>query len=100
LHQLDNEFSSEKHVQESIYKGTLDFLISENLIKNIPHDVYRLTSKSFAHLNKTFKEGKVESEESSYIVAIKKLFTHTSSMSKKVAVGVAIHMIPKLLGDI
>ena len=33
-----------------------------------------------------------------YIVAIKNIFSQTSSISKDVAVGVAINVIPKILG--
>lgn len=50
---LLEEQREEQNIQLSIYEGTLDFLITENLISQSQNG-YRLTSKSFSHLNKTF----------------------------------------------
>lgn len=96
LHVLESKKRDDQYKQESIYDGTLDFLVSEDLIQACPHGGHRLTAKSFSHLNKTFIKGKVES--SSYIATIKNIFSQTSSMSKEVAVGIAVNVIPKLLG--
>ena len=67
---LESKKRDDQYKQESIYQGTLDFLISEGLIQVCPRGGYRLTAKSFSHLNKTFTDGKVGS--SSYIVLARK----------------------------
>lgn len=85
--------------QSQIYLGTISFLIDENLIRTHEEGGYRLTSKSFSHLNKSFKDGKLENSESSYISAIKSIFSTTTESSKDIAVGVAVNIIPKLLGQ-
>ena len=95
---LESEKTEEQKKQKKIYQGTINFLIAESLIHVCSHGGYRLTSKSFSHLNKTFKDGTIEGDDSSYIVAIKNIFSQTSSISKDVAVGVAINVIPKILG--
>ncbi len=96
--ELENERRQDERIQLEIYQGTIDFLLAENLLSTCSQGGYRLTSKSFSHLNKTFKEGKLENEVSSYIGAIKKIFSGTTTISKEVSVGVAVNIIPKLLG--
>ncbi|MCS3456886.1 hypothetical protein M2366_002992 [Aeromonas sp. BIGb0405] len=96
--ELNYEKRIDRDNQIEIFTGTLDFLISEGLILKIDRKGYRLTSRSFSHLNKTFEEGKVREEDRSYIFAIKNMFDQTKSISKEVAVGTAIAIIPKLLG--
>lgn len=96
--ELEEERRQDERIQLEIYEGTIEFLLAENLLSACRQGGYRLTSKSFSHLNKTFKEGKLENEVSSYIGAIKKLFSNTTTMSKDVSVGIAVNIIPKLLG--
>jgi len=95
---IKSEKDDDERKQSLIYQNTISFLEEEQLIKSCREGGYRLTSKSFAHLNKTFRDGKLENEESSYIKAIKALFSNTSKTSKEVAVGLAVNIIPKLLG--
>ncbi|WP_309266618.1 hypothetical protein [Aeromonas salmonicida] len=98
LRELEFEKQNEIRYQMSILSGTIDFLESEGLIVFVDKKGYRLSSKSFSHLNKSFKNGKVENDDESYIVAIKNMFGQARSMSKEVVVGTAITIIPKLLG--
>jgi len=96
--ELKQEQNSDRDTQKKIFLGTRDFLISEGLIDKTSSNSYRLTAKSFAHLNKTFKKGQINGQESSYIATIKEIFSKTSSASEKVAIGVAVNVIPKFLG--
>ncbi|WP_136799995.1 hypothetical protein [Desulfosediminicola ganghwensis] len=96
--EVEEERHNDERVQLEIYQGTIEFLLAENLISTCHQGGYRLTSKSFSHLNKKFKEGKLENEASSYIGAIKNIFSNTTAISKDVSVGVAVNIIPKLLG--
>ncbi len=58
--------------QNNIYVGTLNFLISEALIKECSDsDRFVLTNKSFSHLNKSFSLGKIEGKSQSDIRKIK-----------------------------
>ncbi len=95
---LEHEQRRDEDNQLAIYNGTIDFLAAEKLVIFIPNQGYRLTAKAFSHLNKTFEETGIKENDSSYITAIKKLFSNTGSMSREVAVGTAITLIPKLLG--
>ncbi|PMH75149.1 hypothetical protein [Vibrio cyclitrophicus] len=97
-YELEDEQRRDRANQLDIYDGTIDFLVAEELVIFIPNQGYRLTAKAFSHLNKTFEETGIRENDSSYITAIKKLFSNTGSMSREVAVGTAITLIPKLLG--
>lgn len=97
LSALENTEHEDKSNQLSIYKSTLEFLNDEGLIVLIPRKGYRLTSKSFSHLNKTFEDATLTTKES-YITSIKSMFSETKSISRDVLVGAAITIIPKLLG--
>jgi len=98
LSDLENSKQEDICIQSSILKGTLEFLKDEGLVALIPHKGYRLTSKSFSHLNKTFEEATISEKDKSYITAIKSIFGETKSISRDVLVGAAITIIPKLLG--
>ncbi len=97
LKTLKNAEHEDKDRQLSIYKSTLEFLKDEGLIVLIPYKGYRLTSKSFSHLNKTFEDATL-TEKESFIASIRGLFSETKSISRDVLVGTAITIIPKLLG--
>ncbi|WP_244156063.1 hypothetical protein [Photobacterium angustum] len=95
---LEDEKRHDKVAQAAIFDGTLDFLVDEDLILLVPNKGYRLTSKSFSHLNKTFEEASINEQSKSYITAIKTMFSETKSISREVLVGTAIAIVPKLLG--
>jgi len=98
VYDLEDKKRTDKQQQLQILDGTIDFLLEEGFIISPPSRGYRLTSKSFSHLNKTFKKGKVESEDGSYISTIKSIFSKSSDVTEKVAIGVAVKVIPTLLG--
>lgn len=98
ISELEDRERSDKQQQLQILDGTLDFLKEEGFIISPRSGGYRLTSKSFSHLNKTFKKGKVESEDSSYITTIKSIFSKGSDVTEKVSIAVAVKVIPTLLG--
>ncbi|WP_305462826.1 hypothetical protein [Photobacterium leiognathi] len=98
LKELEDEERHDKVAQAAIFDGTLAFLVDEGLIVLVPQKGYRLTSKSFSHLNKTFEEASINEQSKSYITAIKTMFSETKSISREVLVGTAIAIVPKLLG--
>lgn len=85
-------------MQLSIYKGTLEFLIHEGLIRESDNGGYQLTSKSFSHLNKTFTDGSIEGVESTYITALRAVFLKSSTTSVDIAGGTAINVLTKIFG--
>lgn len=95
---LENERGEEIRYQTNIFNSTLEFLISENLIRNPESGGYVLTAKAFSHLNKNFVNGKLNDEESSYIKTIKNIFSRTAGATEKIGIGVAVKVIPSLLG--
>lgn len=98
LRELEDEEHHDRFAQVAIFDGTLDFLVDEGLIVLVPNKGYRLTSKSFSHLNKTFEDASINEQSKSYITAIKTMFSETKSISREVLVGTAIAIVPKLLG--
>ncbi|EGQ7741009.1 hypothetical protein RII68_001870 [Vibrio parahaemolyticus] len=98
LRELEDEEHHDRFAQVAILDGTLDFLVDEGLIVLVPNKGYRLTSKSFSHLNKTFEDASINEQSKSYITAIKTMFSETKSISREVLVGTAIAIVPKLLG--
>ncbi|WP_336916288.1 hypothetical protein [Vibrio cholerae] len=98
LRELEDEQHNDRLTQVSIFDGTLDFLVDEGLIILLPNKGYRLTSKSFSHLNKTFEDASINEQRKSYITAIKTMFSEGKSISRDVMVGTAIAIVPKLLG--
>lgn len=98
LRDLEDEEHHDRVTQEVIFDGTLGFLVDEELIVLIPKKGYRLTSKSFSHLNKTFEDASINEQSKSYITTIKTMFSETKSISREVLVGTAIAIVPKLLG--
>jgi hypothetical protein len=97
LRSLKQEKQDEVSFQSEIYSGTLDFLISEGLIKN-ENDLYQLTSKSFSHLNKKFTSNTIESVDGTYISAIKSLFEKSSNIPIGIATGTATKILTGILG--
>ena len=62
-------------------------------------DISKKTSFVYAFMCRcSVIKGKIENENSTYIATIKKLFSHTSDITEKVAIGIAVKAIPALLG--
>ncbi|WP_027857748.1 hypothetical protein [Marinobacterium jannaschii] len=95
---LEENKKSDNDKQQSILNGTIEFLSDEGLIKVVSPGKYRLTSKSFSHLNREFKNSSIKTDDSSYIKAIKSIFPKSANAAEKVAIGVAIKVIPEFLG--
>jgi hypothetical protein len=64
---------------QEVFNGTVVFLEAEGYIRQ-SDDVWQLTEKGFAHLNKRFKDGFIESSEDSLISKIKKEFSNPSKL--------------------
>jgi hypothetical protein len=96
--EIEKEENDDLNNQKSIFKGTLDFLVSEGLVLNQSPGSYRLTAKSFSHLSKTFEKGNIKSQDSSYISTIKRLLSKTALASEKVGIEMAVKVIPQFLG--
>lgn len=90
---LENEKRQDRESQENIFKGTIEFLVAEQFIRECEYRGYQLTSKSFSHLNKVFSDGEVKSNDKSYIEIIKSALT---SSSIDVVKGTAINVITNL----
>ena len=97
-YELESEKNNEIHYQTEIFSNTLEFLVSEGLVRTPDNGGYVLTAKSFSHLNKNFEKGALNEGESSYIKTIKTIFSRTTGVSEKIAIGVAVKVIPSLLG--
>jgi len=96
--ELESEKQSEIYHQTEIFNNTLEFLVSEGLVRIPDSGGYVLTAKSFSHLNKSFSNGALNDEESSYIKTIKSIFSRSAGISEKIGIGVAVKVIPPLLG--
>jgi len=68
----------------------------EDLVREAESGGYVLTAKAFSHLNKGFENGAIKDEDSTYIKAIKSIFS--SDTAKKISIGLATMVIPSLLG--
>lgn len=95
---LENEKNSEIWHQSAIFSSTLDFLISEELVRRPENGGCVLTAKAFSHLNKSFKNGAVNNEDSTYIKTIKSIFSSTADTAEKIGIGIAVKVIPSFLG--
>jgi hypothetical protein len=95
---LEHEKNSEISIQTTLFNSTLDFLISEGLVRIPESGGYVLTAKAFSHLNKNFNNGALTNGDSSYIKAIKSIFSHTVDATEKISIGIAVKVIPQLLG--
>lgn len=95
---LENEKMNEVKYQKAIFSSTLDFLISEGLVRRPEDRGCVLTAKAFSHLNKNFKHGALNNEDSTYIKTIKSIFSSTTDAAEKIGIGVAVKVIPSLLG--
>ncbi|MDO6569096.1 hypothetical protein Q4561_18645 [Alteromonas sp. 1_MG-2023] len=93
---LENEKYSEIYLQKAIFKSTLEFLLSEGLVREAKSGGYVLTAKAFSHLNKGFENGGIKDEDSTYIKAIKSIFS--TDTAQKIGVGLAIKVVPSFLG--
>ena len=93
--ELENEKSNEIGYQTAVFNNTLEFLIFEGLIRTPEDGGYVLTAKAFSHLNMNFDNGALNDNESSYIKTIKGIFANAT---EKVGIGVAVKIIPSLLG--
>jgi len=96
--ELESEKSSEIRCQTNIFNSTLKFLISEGLIRTPEGGGYVLTAKAFSHLNKNFEGEAENNKESSYIKIIKRIFSRTAETTEKIGIGMAVKVIPTLLG--
>ena len=94
---LENEKHSEIKLQKTILNSTLEFLLSEELVREAKSGGYVLTAKAFSHLNKDFENGAINDEDSTYIKAIKSIFSIGADSAQKIGVGLAIKVIPSLL---
>ncbi len=93
---LETEKRSEIRLQKAILNSTLEFLLSEGLVREAESGGYVLTAKAFSHLNKGFEGGVIKDEDSTYIKAIKRIFS--ADTAQKIGVGLATKVIPSLLG--
>ncbi|MGL5757612.1 hypothetical protein [Plesiomonas sp.] len=93
---IENEKYSEINLQKAILKSTLEFLLSEDLVREAEGGGYVLTAKAFSHLNKNFENGGIKGQDSTYIKAIKNIFS--ADTAQKIGVGIATKVIPSLLG--
>lgn len=98
LKSIESDQRSDRNKQVAIYEGTLEFLVSEDLIRDSKNGGYQLTSKSFTHLNKTFTDGSIEGVEKSFISALKAVFLKSSSTTVDIAAGTAINVLTKFMG--
>lgn len=96
--ELENEQRYDKQHQEMIYKGTLDFLRYEQLLRKLETGKYQLTSKGFSHLNKVFESGEISIDRKSNIAILKSIFKKSSDTSLKIAAGTAVNVISRMLG--
>ena len=97
--ELEEAQYSDKKIQNLICEGTLEFLASEDFIRQYDNGRYQLTSKGFSHLNKTFKDGLITDDDNkTNISVLKKIFDKTSDTSLQVAAGTAVNIITKVLG--
>lgn len=96
--ELENEKRNEIKNQTTIFDNTLNFLASEGLIHVPEGGGYVLTAKAFSHLNKKFENGVLDDEESSYIKTIKSIFSRSAGATEKIGIGLAVKVIPSLLG--
>ena len=96
--ELENEQGYDRHRQEAIYDGTLDFLRSEQLLRKLEAGGYQLTSKGFSHLNKVFEDGKISDDRRSNIAILKGIFEKSSDTSLQVAAGTAVNVVTSMLG--
>ena len=92
---LDNEKHSEISLQKAIFNSTLEFLLSEDLVREAECGGYVLTAKAFSHLNKGFENGGIKDQDRTYIKAIKSIFS--ADTAQKIGVGLAAKVIPSLL---
>lgn len=98
IFELEHEQRCDRHRQEAIYNGTLDFLISESLIREIESGGYKLTSKGFSHLNMVFEDGAISGNSKSNIAILKSIFEKSSDVSLQVAAGTAVNVVTGMLG--
>jgi hypothetical protein len=98
IFELENEQRNDRHRQELIYGGTLDFLIFEQLLRELESGGYQLTAKGFSHLNKVFEDGKISADRRSNIAILKTIFEKSSDASIQVAAGTAINVVTRILG--
>ncbi|WP_282736319.1 hypothetical protein [Halomonas rhizosphaerae] len=95
---LENEQRYDRHRQEAIYEGTLEFLISEQLLRELESGGYQLTSKGFSHLNMVFESGKISDDRRSNIAILKTIFEKSSDTSLQVAASTAVNVITRMIG--
>lgn len=96
--ELENEQRYDRHLQEMIYEGTLDFLTFERLVRECTWGGYQLTSKGFSHLNMIFEDGKISDDKRSNIAILKAIFEKSSDTSLQVAAGTAVNVVTRILG--
>ena len=92
---LSQEKRKDEFRQEQIFKGTLDFLCYEGLIRDCDNG-YQLTAKGFSHLNKSFKGGEITDEEDRNISILRRVFKSETSI--QVVVGTIVDVLAKVFG--
>jgi len=65
INDLEGIQQIDKDREKQIYDGTLKFLLSEELLRECNSGEYQLTSKGFSHLDQSFKNGSIVSENRS-----------------------------------
>lgn len=93
----DSRVEKVKKLQQAnlLFKGTIDFLIEEGFIR-FNENLYQLTAKGFAHLNKSFNQEEI----SDHVPLIEKLryFSRQENFLGTVASGVTVSLISKVFG--
>jgi DNA-binding helix-hairpin-helix protein with protein kinase domain len=93
--EIEEKQRIDRHLQERIYEGTIEFLVFEGLLRKCEAEEYQLTSKGFSHLNKEFKDGKISE---THIANFRNVLKKSSNMSLQVATGTAVNVVTSMLG--
>jgi len=94
--QLRKEKTEAYALQKAIFDGTLDFLVSENIIRESESGKYLLTSKGFSHLNKSFKSGAIADDETTGSI-IKKLLQKGSDTTFQGVAGALSNVMTQVV---
>lgn len=91
LLKIVKERKAAEDLQRDILDGTIDFLVSEGLIRRPDSGGYVLTAKAFAHLNMDFTGGEIADRKNTFIQEF-------GRVTGKVGVGVAIKVVSTFFG--
>lgn len=95
-HKLEKEKADIYQLQQLIFEGTLEFLVSEKIIRECENGKYQLTSKGFSHLNKSFKSGAIEEDETTVSI-IKKLLQKGSDTTLQGVAGALTNVMTQVV---